>query len=76
MNATASEAVIAKAKRLLASGSVTVVGRVGDEIVATVLGDAGRYEVTRRRGGWSCTCPNRGRCSHMTAVLLVCGGER
>lgn len=76
MTGVVSETVTTKVHRLLTSGSVTVVGRVGQEITATVLGDHGRYEVRRRRGGWSCTCANYMRCSHMTAVMTVCGGER
>lgn len=76
MSVRTTETVTAKARRLVASGAVTVTHRVGQEITASVLGDSGRYEVTRRRGGWSCSCPNYIRCSHLAAVLLVCGGEQ
>lgn len=76
MTAVVTENVAVKAARLLTSGSVTVVHRVDRNVIAIVFGDTGTYEVRRRRGGWSCTCPNHGRCSHLTATLLVCGGER
>lgn len=76
MSTIVSENVTAKAHRLLTAGCVTVVGRVGQQITVTVLGDHGRYEVRRRRGGWSCGCACYGRCSHLEAALLICGGER
>lgn len=76
MTATVSETVAVKAARLLTSGSVSIVHRVDRDVIATVLGDTGRYEVVRRRGGWHCDCASYGRCSHLVAVLLVVGGER
>lgn len=76
MTTAVSESVREKAHRLLTSGCVTVIARAGQDTTATVLGDHGRYEIRRRRGGWHCTCANFGRCSHLEAVLLICGGER
>lgn len=71
----ASEKVQEKAARLLASGSVTVVEATACEFTATVVGDTGRYEVVRRRGGWSCDCQCYRRCSHLTAVLRIAGAR-
>lgn len=72
----ASEKVTAKAGRLLTSGRVTVVEADARQMHVVVDGDTGTYEVVRRRGGWSCSCPCWGRCSHLMASLLIAGGCR
>ncbi len=68
----------AKARRLLAEGRVTI-RRVGfasadyATVIADVRGDSAEvYTVAYApKGGWSCTCPARSRCSHGQAVMLV-----
>lgn len=69
----ASGKVTAKADRLLTSGAVTVIAADAWRMSVAVVGDHGRYEVLRRRGGWSCSCPCWGRCAHLTAALLIAG---
>ncbi len=66
------ETVDQKAQRLLATGCVTVVFASVVRTVAHVRGDSGIRDVEwNRDGGWSCTCPNYGDCSHRRAVRLV-----
>lgn len=72
----ASAPVMAKALRLLASGALTVELTGDRDLLFTVKGDHGQHEVVRRRGAWTCSCPCRGRCSHLTAAMLVTGGGR
>jgi uncharacterized Zn finger protein len=63
-----------KARRYLTEGRIRLV-RVeeGDNIDATVQGDASRpYVVTHRPSGWRCSCVSTVlRCSHVAAVALV-----
>lgn len=65
------ESAEAKGRRYLAEGRliISVAGR--DRIDATCRGSGEVYAVTYRRGGWSCSCPALGRCSHLTALMLV-----
>jgi uncharacterized Zn finger protein len=62
-----------KARRYLAEGRIRLVRVEGDNIDATVQGDAPRaYVVTHRPGGWRCSCvATVVRCSHVAAVALV-----
>ena len=77
----ASEAVLAKAARLLTSGRVCVTEADDTTgiFVAAVVGDTGSYVVYRDQAGgpWSCSCPAGARfgraCAHRAAVALVAG---
>ncbi len=66
---------MAKAARLLTSGAVTIEAAGVRSMLLRVVGDSGTYEVVRRRGGWSCSCPCYGRCSHLTAAMLLAGSS-
>lgn len=66
------ESAFVKGRRLLTEGRVIV--RLADarNIRAMVRGDSGEwYWTTYQRGGWACTCPALGRCSHLVALQLV-----
>lgn len=70
IDAPVLRAQLSKARRLIATGAVTI---HGDATVATVVGDNDTYMVTARRvgSGWAmrCTCPFIGPdCSHNIAV--------
>jgi hypothetical protein len=62
----------AKTRRLVSEGRVTI-RRIRDDLIgADVRGDSAEvYAVTWEPGGWSCSCPALGRCSHVRAVQLV-----
>lgn len=61
-----------KGRRLLVEARL-VVNRVGaGEIEATCRGDSGEmYTVGHVTGGWYCSCPALGHCSHLVALQLV-----
>jgi len=66
------EPVAAKARRLLAAGALTVVRLAGDVVDAVIEGDTGTYLLGHDPArGWFCSCPARGRCSHVIALRLV-----
>lgn len=67
-----------KAAAYLLAGRVRVDHAGPAHLDATVDGDTGRWAVTYRRGGWTCSCPSPGRCSHLVAVSRVAprGGQR
>lgn len=63
-----------KAHRLLVEGRLTVRSVDGDYVHATCRGDtAGLYDLGHdpTLGEWRCTCPAKGRCSHLIALQLV-----
>lgn len=61
-----------KARRLLASGRVTLRRLDEDVIVAAVRGDSARVYLTGwDPSGWWCSCPAQRRCSHIRALQLV-----
>ena len=68
--------MIAKAQKLLRSRRVE---RLSDDLF-NVVGDHGTYTVAQSYDGKiSCNCPgflNKGRCSHVTAVLLLTARTR
>lgn len=67
-----SETTAAKARRYLTEGCLTVIRVDGDVIDAVLEGGTGTYELGREWArGWHCTCPARGRCSHVAALKLV-----
>ena len=71
---SARESVEVKAARYLREGRLTVLHRDGDHVTAECVGDTGTYQVGHdpdRPGVWHCSCPSAGRCSHVTALMLV-----
>lgn len=65
-----------KARRLLAEGRVRLL-HIEEEngiVTAEVRGDSGRMYVVSHQPGydWACDCQTRGRCSHITSLMLVC----
>ncbi|MGZ5296847.1 MAG: hypothetical protein ACXWYT_08030 [Actinomycetota bacterium] len=61
-----------KARRLLTEGRLTVRTVTENVIEASVHGDSALVYITRwDRGGWTCTCDARSRCSHVQALMLV-----
>jgi uncharacterized Zn finger protein len=60
-----------KGRRYLCEGRLLVrsVGPQGIRAIARGNGDI--YRVGYQRGGWDCTCPAVGRCSHLVALQLV-----
>jgi uncharacterized Zn finger protein len=65
------ESAVDKARRLLGSGAVRIVGLSGTDVSAIVEGDHRTYTVHRRRGRMTCSCACPGPCSHGRAVDLV-----
>lgn len=65
------EITVAKGRRYLAEGRLTVIRVDGDLADAVVQGDTGQHHVGHDPDGWHCTCPARGRCSHIAALQLV-----
>ena len=72
-----AEGMAGKAARLLAEGRVTVRRFSGDDARFLVQGDSDRYEVIwhGEAASWVCSCPARGNCSHLAAVLLIAEGK-
>jgi uncharacterized Zn finger protein len=61
-----------KGRRLLGEGRLRVLSITTRELQAECWGDSAElYTVGYRPGGWYCSCPAFGRCSHMTALMLV-----
>jgi uncharacterized Zn finger protein len=61
-----------KASAILSSGRLTVVEVNADRARAVCTGSAGDvYQLSYDAAGWSCSCPARGRCSHLAAFRLV-----
>jgi uncharacterized Zn finger protein len=66
------EDVRTKGRRLLVEGRLRVHAITGHEVIATCMGDSAElYRLGLSRTSDFCTCPARGRCSHLTALLLV-----
>jgi uncharacterized Zn finger protein len=69
----ASEALEEKAATILSEGRLTVVSKIGDDLVCRVRGDHGTYQCgfDTIAARWFCTCPSRGECSHLVATYLI-----
>jgi len=68
----ARESAFVKGRRLLVEGRVVVRLADSQTIRAMVRGDSGEwYRTSYERGGWACSCPCIGRCSHLIALQLV-----
>lgn len=65
------ETVDAKSIRLLAERRVRIVSITTTAVKAVVRGSDTEWRVLGFASGWSCTCPARGVCSHITAVQRV-----
>lgn len=70
------ESADSKGRRYVMEGRVVITDAGPGYVDASVRGDGALHCVTYRRGGWSCTCPSRGRCSHLTAVGLCTAPSR
>ena len=67
------EAVAEKGLRYLTEGRLTIISADARRIEALVKGDSGhQYTVIHDGSRWACSCPARGRCAHMTALMRVC----
>ncbi len=66
------EGVEAKGRRYLMEGRVVIEAVNPRQIVASVRGGGEIHQVGYQRGGWYCTCPAKGPCSHLVALMLVC----
>lgn len=66
------ESAETKGRRLLVEGRVVVEAVDSRRIVASVRGSGAIHQVSYEPGGWSCSCPAPGRCSHLVALQLVC----
>lgn len=61
-----------KAERYLISGRLTIRLVTPERIEAHCKGDSGHaYRLTHENDIWSCSCPARGRCCHLTALKRV-----
>jgi hypothetical protein len=60
-----------KGRRYLTEGRLLVEAVTAHRIDATCRGNGEVYAVGYQRGGWACTCPALGRCSHLVALQLV-----
>ena len=67
-----TETIDAKATRLLAERRLHILWVTDEALSARVRGDTGVHDIHWSRPvGWSCSCPCRHRCSHVTAVCAV-----
>jgi uncharacterized Zn finger protein len=69
-----SETIAANGRRYLTEGRLTITKVDGDQIAATCKGDSGSIYTLGfdpSRADWYCDCPARGRCRHLTALMLV-----
>lgn len=65
------ENAAARGARLLTEGRLVVTLAAPGSFAAVVRGSGDLHDVTFGRGGWSCTCPARGICSHLHAARLI-----
>lgn len=67
-----TETIERKASRLLAERRVQLLWAAEAALRARVRGDSGIHDIYwSRLLGWSCDCPCRHRCSHVTAVRAI-----
>jgi hypothetical protein len=67
------ETVKEKAGRYLLAGRLEIELVSQGHVVASCRGGGGTYAITYdpRKRKWSCSCPARRRCCHVTAAQLV-----
>lgn len=61
-----------KGRRYLADGRLVLELVDANRIVANIRGNGAIWTTGYERGGWHCSCPAAGRCSHLVALQLVC----
>ena len=63
------ESAQAKGRRLLTEGRLTVTEVDRAVVRAACRGDSGTvYNLGHNGKSWGCTCPAKGRCSHLVAL--------
>ncbi len=66
------ESVAVKAARDLVSARLHIRRADNVGVHATCRGDSGElYRLVHDRGRWTCSCPARTRCAHLTALARV-----
>jgi uncharacterized Zn finger protein len=65
------ENVETKGRRYLVEGRLRIRRVEPSCIVASCRGTEETHRVAFEHGEWFCTCPARGRCSHLVALQLV-----
>jgi uncharacterized Zn finger protein len=65
------ESAESKGRRYLTEGRLLVRSVQPGGIRAICRGSGEYHRVGYERGGWFCTCPALGRCSHLVALQLV-----
>ncbi|MFN7148954.1 MAG: hypothetical protein ACK4V6_05690 [Microthrixaceae bacterium] len=60
-----------KSLRLLQDGRLVVTLVDRDRVNAICRGDGALHHLTVRGPDWQCSCPARGRCSHLLALGAV-----
>lgn len=64
-----------KARRYLIEGRIIITHVNRPVIRATARGDGALYRVSHSQTGWTCNCPARSTCAHITAVGMVTVGS-
>jgi hypothetical protein len=65
------ENALAKGQRYLGEARL-IVEYVDDSVIrATCRGGGAVYVLGHERGRWHCTCPAKGHCAHLNALMLV-----
>ena len=65
------ENIESKGRRYLIEGRLSVRRLEPNRIVAACRGTEETHRLGYEHGDWFCTCPARGRCSHLVALQLV-----
>ena len=65
------ESAVAKGARYLVEGRLVVELVEAQRIVASCRGAGEIYQLGYSPGGWWCSCPVLGRCSHLHALMTV-----
>jgi uncharacterized Zn finger protein len=65
------EGAEARGRRYLTEGRLVVERVVAGEVYARCRGSGAVYALGFDERGWWCSCPARGRCSHVVALQLV-----
>lgn len=66
------ETITAKSHRYLAEGRLVVTRVDGNHVTAYCRGHGEQYDLGHDPGrGWWCSCPARGDCAHMLALMSV-----
>jgi hypothetical protein len=66
------ENVETKGRRLLIEGRLRLRFVDPFSVIATCRGTEVTHSLAFDHGEWFCSCPARGRCSHLAALQLVC----